>query len=245
MLANLGLLSACATKQPSTEEAAAENAAPVRLESDPWEPMNRGIYRANRAFDSILLKPVAKGYQKILPAPVRRSIGNFSINLFAPRSAANNFLQGKPRRGFEDIARFMFNITIGIGGLFDAASAGGLPQYNEKFSETMAVWGFPEGPYLVLPLLGPQSLLDALMLPIDIKSDPLLYINNTSFKDHAYIVRVIDLRARLLIADKMLEQSNDPYATLRESYLQKRQYDIHDGNPPVDEEMYDDFFDEE
>jgi phospholipid-binding lipoprotein MlaA len=235
----VGQLAACATSPGSTEE------KPVRSESDPWEPMNRIIYRGNRAFDSVTFKPIAKGYTKLLPTTVRRSITNFSVNLLVPRSAVNNFLQGKVKRGFDDIARFLFNTTIGIGGLFDVASAAGLEQYNENFSQTMAVWGVPEGPYLVLPFLGPQSLLDAVMLPADIRFDPLFHYDNSSVRDKLYLLRVIDLRARLLPAEKFMQESKDPYITLRESYSQVRMNKIYDGNPPEDEEMLDDFFDED
>jgi phospholipid-binding lipoprotein MlaA len=231
-------ITGCATAPASAEK-------PVRSEADPWEPMNRGIYRVNTVFDNATLKPIAKGYKKVLPTPVRRGINNFSVNLFTPRSAVNNFLQGKFGRGFDDIARFLFNSTIGIGGIFDVASAGGLERYNENFSQTMAVWGIPEGPYLVLPILGPQSLLDAVMLPLDILADPLMHYDNSSVRDKVYLLRTIDFRASLLTAEKFLEDSKDPYTTLRESYLQNRQFKIYDGDPPIDEELYDDFFDEE
>ena len=239
LLVVVGSLGACATASDPTEP------APVRSESDPWEPMNRVIFRANRGFDSVTLKPIAKGYTKILPAPVRRSITNFSTNLFVPRSAVNNFLQGKFRGGVEDVGRFVFNTIFGIGGLFDVASVGGIPKHGENFSQTMAVWGFPEGPYLVLPFLGPQSLLDTVMLPADIQFDPLFHYDNSSVRDKLYILRVINLRARLLTADKLLEDSKDPYITMRESYLQIRQNLIHDGNPPEDDDMLDDFFDDD
>ena len=231
-------ITACATAPASTGEEA-------RSESDPWEPMNRGIYRINTVFDNATLKPIAKGYRKVLPSPVRRGISNFSINLFTPRSAVNNILQGKFSRGINDFARFFFNSTVGIGGLIDVASASGLEKYDENFSQTMAVWGIPEGPYVVLPFLGPQSLLDAVMLPIDILADPLIYYDNSSVRDKIYLLRLIDLRARLLNAEKLLADSKDPYVTLRESYLQNRQYKIYDGDPPIDEDLYDDFFDED
>lgn len=236
LLAAASLVTACASAPASTKP-------PVRSESDPWEPVNRAVYKVNTVIDNATLKPIAKGYKIVLPATVRRGISNFSINLFTPRSAVNNFLQGKFSRGFDDIARFIFNSTIGIGGIFDVASAGGLDTYKENFSQTMAVWGIPEGPYVVVPFLGPQSLLDAIMLPIDIRADPLMHYDNSSVRDHVYALRTIDLRARLLIADKFLDDSQDPYTTLRESYLQNRQYDIHDGDPPIDEDLYGDFFD--
>lgn len=238
LLVAISQVAACATTATPADEQA-------RSEADPWEPMNRTVYGVNTVVDSATLKPVAKGYKKVLPTPVRRGITNFFANLFTPRSAINNFLQGKMRRGFDDIARFFFNSSIGIGGIFDVASAGGLEIYDETFSQTMAVWGVPEGPYVMLPVLGPKSLLDAATLPIDILADPIVHYDNSSVRDRVYALRVIDLRARLLTADKFLEDSQDPYITLRESYLQNRQYDIYDGDPPNDDDFYGEFLDEE
>ena len=238
LLIAISQVAGCATTATPADEQA-------RSEADPWEPMNRTVYRVNTVVDNATLKPVAKGYKKVLPTPVRRGIANFFANLLTPRSAINNFLQGKMSRGFDDIARFFFNSSIGIGGIFDVASAGGLETYDETFSQTLAVWGVPQGPYLMLPLLGPKSLLDAAALPVDILADPIVHYDNSSVRDRVYALRVIDLRARLLTAGKLLENSQDPYITLRESYLQNRQYDIYDGDPPNDDDFYGEFLDEE
>lgn len=219
----------------------ASSAAPVK--HDPWEPLNRGIYRFNDFGDRVLIKPVAKGYKKIVPNFVRRGVSNFSDNLATPRSALNNFLQGKPNRGFDDIARFLFNSTLGIGGLIDVASAGGLEEYNEDFGQTFAVWGVPSGPYVILPFMGPSTLRDSAGLPLDVLADPLYHYDETSVRDPLYVLRAIDLRHRLLAAEGLIEDSRDPYITLRESYLQNRNYVIHDGDPPVDDDFYDDFED--
>lgn len=215
-----------------------------RVEHDPWEPLNRGIYEFNDFGDRLLIKPVAKGYKKVLPAFVRRGVTNFYDNLTTPRSALNNFLQGKPKRGFDDIARLLFNSTLGIGGLFDVASAGGLEEYDEDFGQTFAVWGIPSGPYLVLPFMGPSTLRDATGRPLDVLADPLYHYDETSVRDKLYVLRVIDLRHRLLAAEGLIEDSQDPYITLRESYLQNRNYVIHDGDPPIDDDFYDDFEDD-
>jgi len=230
-------VSGCATTVVSADEQS-------RSAADPWEPMNRKLYHTNTAVDTVMLRPLAKGYKNILPVPVRRGIANFFANLLTPRSAINNFLQGKFSRGFDDIARFFFNSSIGIGGIFDVASSGGLEVYGETFSQTAAVWGVPEGPYLMLPVLGPRTLLDTAMLPIDILADPLLHYDNSSVRDRLYALRIIDLRARLLTVDKFLEDSKDPYITLRESYLQNRQFDIYDGDPPDDDSFYGEFLDD-
>ncbi len=192
----------------------------------------------------ITLKPLAKGYQTILPGPVRRAVTNFSRNLFAPRSVVNNVLQGKPAHGISELGRFVFNSTFGIGGLIDVATIGGIEEHREDFGQTAAVWGVPSGPYVMLPFLGPATLADALFLPLDIAADPLYHYDNSSVRDKLYVLRLIDARARLLKADKLLDASKDPYITLRESYLQNREYEVYDGNPPDDDAFLDEFLDD-
>jgi phospholipid-binding lipoprotein MlaA len=232
LLAATLALGACAASENST-----------RTETDPWEPLNRGLYRFNDGIDRFLLRPIAGGYRKITPSFIRHGVSNFSDNLTTPRSAVNNFLQGKPKRGLSDVTRFLFNSTIGIVGLFDIASRGGLEVYNEDFGQTLAVWGVPDGPFVFLPLMGPRTLRDAVALPIDILSDPLIHYDNASVRDKLYILRVIDLRSRLFVAERFLEDSKDKYLTIRESYLQNRRYQIYDGDPPDEDDFYDDFED--
>ncbi|MBT8085343.1 MAG: VacJ family lipoprotein [Woeseia sp.] len=231
------VLNGCATTGP---------AAPPdqRAASDPWEPMNRQIEAFNTTFDRATLKPLAKGYNKILPTFARRGVSNFFDNLGTPAVALNNFLQGKGRAGFSDIGRLILNSTIGIGGLFDVGTGMGLAQHDEDFGQTLAVWGVSDGPYFVIPLFGPSTVRDALMTPLDIMSNPLFWYENSSVRDKLRILRLIDTRSRILKAEGFLESSNDRYITLRESYLQNRNYKIHDGDPPVDDDFYDDFLDE-
>lgn len=216
-----------------------------RAESDPWENLNRPIYSFNTTVDKVSLKPIAKGYQKVLPKPVRKGITNFMKNLVTPRSVINNFLQGKPAHGFSELGRFVFNSTFGIGGLFDVATAGGLEANREDFGQTAAVWGVPAGPYVMLPFLGPQTLRDAVLMPIDIISTPLYQYDNSSVRDKLYILRSIEIRERLFAAEKLLDDSKDKYITLRESYLQHREYMIYDGDPPEDDEFFDEFLEDE
>lgn len=217
--------------------------------NDPFESFNRKVYRLNTTIDKVALKPVAKGYRRFVPAPIRRGFANVFVNLSTPRSALNNFLQGKPARGFNELGRFLFNSTLGIAGIFDVATAGGMERYDETFSETLAVWGVPEGPYLVLPILGPHSMLDATGVPVDWYADLNTHLP-AAVKDRLYLFRLIDARARLLAAETLLENSNDPYITLRESYLQNRAFEVYDGEPPEDpdfleEELFEDFFEEQ
>lgn len=218
--------------------------AEQRTESDPWEPLNRTIHGFNTAFDKVTLKPVAKGYEAIVPSPARTGVRNFFNNLMTPQSALFHFLQGKPSGGFTELARFAFNSTVGIGGLIDVATAGGLVVRSEDIGQTAAVWGVPAGPYVVLPFLGPHTMRDAILRPFAVSY--LLYsYDNTSVRDKLQVLRIIDLRARLLTLEEMLEDSKDPYITLRESYLQNREYEVYDGEPPEDDDFFDEFFDDE
>jgi len=243
LVAITALLAGCATA-PGGDS----GEAPVRAEHDPLEPLNRSLYAINDAVDRVTLKPIARGYKAVVPEFARRGVTNFSRNLFTPRSAVNNFLQGKPGPGFSELGRFIINTTLGIGGLIDIATAQGMPVYDEDFGQTLAVWGIPEGPYLFIPILGPNTLLDAASIPIDIASDPLYHYDNSSVRDKVYVLRLIDLRMRLLTAETLLEDSKDPYLTLRESYLQNRRFQVYDGSPPsTDEEddLFEEFFEEE
>ncbi len=217
-----------------------------RVAHDPWEGANRTLYQFNDAVDKVSLRPVARIYSKVLPKPIRQGVTNFSTNLYVPRSSLNCFLQGKPRDGFSEIFRFIVNSTIGIGGIFDIAGKSGLEAKNEDFGQTAAVWGIPQGPYVMLPFLGPRTLTDTLLLPLDIGSDPLYYYEVRSYRDPITVWRIVNLRSRLLPLEDMLADSADPYVTVRESWLQNREFEIHDGNPPSDEDdMFDEFFEEE
>jgi len=208
--------------------------------------MNRGMYKVNDVIDRATLRPIARVYNAILPEPVRNGVTNFSQNLMTPSSALNNILQGKPGAGFDELARFFINSTIGIGGLFDVAARTGIEPKTEDFGQTAAVWGVPDGPYVMLPFRGPRTLRDAILMPLDILADPLYHHDNSSVRDPLYVLRIINLRARLLRFDDLLEDSEDPYVTLRESYLQNREFEIYDGDPPSDDDdLFDEFLEDE
>lgn len=243
LVASLVVLAGCAAND--TEGSGA-------VEYDPLEPLNRKVYAFNSGVDRAFLRPVARGYRKVVPAPVRGSVTNFFSNLTTPRSMLNNFLQGKPKQGFSELGRFLLNSTMGFGGLFDVARDIGMQRHEEDFSETLAVWGMPDGPYLVLPFMGPSTMSDAFAMPFDYYADIWTHYDNTSVRDKVWGVRLIDTRYRLLPADALLEESNDPYVTLREAYRQNRTFRIYDGEPPAgdeedfyDGEMFDEFFEEE
>lgn len=217
-----------------------------RVEHDPWEPFNRTLYSFNNGLDSVTTKPLAKGYRAITPSPIRKGFTNFFKNLTTPRSILNNFLQGKPGRGFSETGRFLLNSTVGIGGIFDVATAGGMEEYQEDFGQTLAVWGVPDGPYVMIPLFGPKTLRGTVALPFDIVAGPLYDYRNSSVRDKLTVMRIVELRYRLLATDKIIEESKNPYLTLRESYLQNREYEIYDGEPPEEEdEFFDELFEDE
>lgn len=212
-------------------------------EVDPYEKFNRSMFEVNRIGDKIFYKPIGKAYKAIIPSFARKGVNNFFDNLNTPRSALNNFLQGKPGRGFSELARFVFNSTLGIGGLFDIAAGGDMQRYDEDFSQTLAVWGFPEGPYLVIPIWGPRTVLSTASIPVDFATDLQRHIGDTGVRDKLYILRLIDTRSRLLTTEELLNKSQDPYLSFREAYLQNRQFNIYDGDPPVDDDFY--YFEED
>jgi len=211
---------------------------------DRWEGWNRGVYKFNDVVDRAALKPVAKGYKKVTPEWMRIGIGNFFSNLEYPATILNQFLQGKATLGFKDTARFLVNTTIGIGGLFDVATRMGLEKNDEDFGQTLAVWGVGSGPYLTLPLFGPSTLRDAPARIFDAFSDPLDYADipwEAVWAKRA--VRVVHARAELLPLDATLQRTFDPYAFIRDAWVQRREFEIYDGNPPP--EQLEDFLDEE
>jgi phospholipid-binding lipoprotein MlaA len=212
-------------------------------EVDPYENFNRKMFEVNRIGDKILYKPFGKAYKTVIPSFARKGVNNFFDNLRTPSSALNNFLQGKPARGFNELARFVFNSTLGVGGLFDIAAHGEMERYDEDFSQTLATWGLPEGPYVVIPIWGPRSMLSTAALPVDFVTDLQRQFSNTGTRDKLYILRLIDTRSRLLTTEEILNKSQDPYIAFREAYLQNRQFNIYDGDPPLDDDFY--FFEDE
>ena len=229
-----GMVSGCATSIPAAPK-------DQRAEYDPWEPLNRRISAFNDNVDKVTFKPLAKGYEAIFPSPIRRGINNFSRNLAIPLSIINNFLQGKARNGFSETGRFLANTTLGIGGLVDVGAGLGLDPHREDFGQTLAAWGVPDGPYVVIPILGPRTFRDATMVPLNFAADPLIYMKHDRTRQSIYLVRAVDLRAQLFTAEKLIEDSFDRYLSIRESYLQNRQFLIYDGDPPEDDDFYDDF----
>lgn len=211
---------------------------------DPLEPVNRKMFAFNMGLDRYVLGPVSRGYTKVTPAPVQRSVSNFFNNLDGPRNAVNNYLQGKPQAGTQEVGRFLINTTLGVVGIFDVASDIGVPRHEEDFGQTLGVWGLGEGAYLVLPLYGASSLRDGVGFLVDAPLNPVFYADDGP----AFVltaVDIINLRASLDAAVRQLQQAFDPYAFLRASYLQRRQGLVYDGNPPATDDPFGDDFEDE
>lgn len=205
--------------------------------TDPWEGYNRAMFAFNETVDRALIKPVAKGYEWLLPAPVNTIITNFFDNIGDVLVAANNLFQGKVREAGSDLGRVALNSTLGIGGLVDVATDMGFDKHDEDFGQTFGHWGIADGPYFVLPFLGPSTVRDAFGQLADWQADPLTYVNPDAVHYSLVGVRLIDNRADLLPSEKMLEAGAiDRYSYLRDAYLQHRRYVVYDGRPPRDEE---------
>ncbi|MGF6595704.1 phospholipid-binding lipoprotein MlaA [Paraburkholderia sp. GAS448] len=195
---------------------------PDRKPGDPLEPMNRAIFKFNDTVDTAIAQPIAKGYQKVTPQPLRTAISNFFSNLGDLGNAANNLLQLNITDATEDIMRFAFNSTFGIGGLLDFATPAGLPKHHQDFGLTLGRWGVPSGPYLVLPLFGPSSFRDGAGLIVDVRFNPLNYIE-PAWRNPLYGLQFISKRSDLLGATDLLSQAAlDKYSFVRDAYTQQR-----------------------
>ncbi|MBQ5938684.1 VacJ family lipoprotein [Massilia sp. AB1] len=200
---------------------------------DPLEGYNRAVFSLNDAVDRTVLKPTATVYKDYTPGPVQTGVNNFFGNLSDAWSGVNNLLQGKGQAGMGDLTRFAFNSTFGLLGVLDIASEAGIPKHNEDFGQTLGVWGVPSGPYLMLPLLGPSTVRDTAALPADIGADIWKYKQPDNWRNIGNAVRVVDKRATLLDATSLLEDAAlDRYDFIRDGYMQRRQSQVYDGNPP-------------
>ena len=221
-------LCGCVTLPPNTQ----------RSPQDPWESWNRGVYKVNDKLDRAVLSPVARGYVKVVPKLIRTGIRNFFTNLNTTTVLINDALQGKFLASANDLGRFVMNSTIGIGGLFDPASAAGLEKNDEDFGQTLGKWGVHSGPFLELPLFGPSDVRDAPARVVDAYTNPQAYIHNIEIKYPLYGLYFIDTREGLLYLDDTLKNVYDTYAFIRDAYLQRRAYLISDGK--IDEQPLED-----
>ena len=197
---------------------------------DPLEEINRPIFEFNQTLDQNLIEPIAISYRDNTPESIKKGVSNFFSNLGEVSTLANQILQFKAEDSFTTISRFLINTTIGLAGFFDPASELGLIQKDEDFGQTLGFWGVPEGPYFVIPILGPSTLRDTAGLYVDMTSDVNL-INDldTNGEIAATSMKTVDKRVELLPATDLINRSFDPYITMRSSYLQKRRNDVNDG----------------
>lgn len=204
---------------------------------DPAEGFNRAMFRVNEGLDTVLVKPLATGYDTVAPLPAKVAVGNFFGNIGDLWIAFNNLLQGKVGDAFSDVGRVLVNTTVGIGGVFDVASEVGFEKHNEDFGQTLGRWGVGEGAYVFLPVLGPRTVRDTVGFGVDAWADPVGDLSHVPTRNAARGLRFVDLRARLLPTDKVVEEAAiDKYSYIRDSYLQMRRAQVHDGKPPRDEE---------
>jgi Surface lipoprotein len=236
------LLAGCATPPPASDP---EAYAEFESVNDPLEPFNRGVFEFNRGIDALFLKPFAEFYKLLLPPPVQTGIHNLLTNLRLPVTFFNNILQWDWAEAGNTAARFGINTTVGVAGFGDFATDWGFPYRNEDFGQTLATWGIGEGPFLMLPLLGPSNPRDAVGIAVDSTVlDPLGLVNTFVF-DSSFTLKMIslgrlgltavDTRARYYDALNDLERNSlDFYASIRSLYRQTRRGEIYNGAPPAE-----------
>ena len=197
---------------------------------DPLEELNRPIFEFNQTFDQDILEPIAVSYRDNTSEPVKEGVSNFFSNIGELKTLANQILQLKLEDSFITFSRFLVNTTIGLAGILDPASELGLTKKEEDFGQTLGVWGVPEGPYFVIPFLGPSTLRDASGAYFDSASNTNLIKDfGSNGEIPARALKTVDQRTKLLPATNLINKSFDPYTTMRSFYLQKRRSDVNDG----------------
>lgn len=208
--------------------------------ADPFEGYNRAMFAFNDRLDKAVLRPTAQVYDTLAPLPVRAGVGNFFANIDDLWTGVNNLLQGKLREGLTDFSRVAVNTTVGILGVFDIATEMGLERHDEDFGQTLGRWGVGEGPFVVLPLFGPRTLRDAGGFVVDTHATGSWLGRDPAVRNGSSLLRLVNTRANFLAADRVLDEGAiDRYNYVREAYLQRRRYEVHDGRPPRDPEFDD------
>jgi phospholipid-binding lipoprotein MlaA len=242
-----GVLAAPVSRAQPVPEAVTESetvADEQRAVSDPWQPMNRGIFAFNEFLDRYLLEPVATGWDFVVPDPAQRGIANFYANAATPRRIANDLLQGKLDKAGDDFGRFLINTTFGLLGLFDPAGAEGIAPGDEDFGQTLGVWGTPAGPYLVLPFFGPSSPRDTVGLAVDSAAAPEFYFAPWYVSYPVTGTRVINARSLTLESVRAeREAAFDFYTAVRSAYVQYRINQVRDRAAPLEgEDEYEELY---
>ena len=207
---------------------------------DPFETFNRGVYDFNEGVDRLVLKPVAEGYRAVLPQFLRTGVSNFFSNINDVLVALNNLLQGKFHEALNDFSRIVINTSIGLLGILDVATAAGIEKNDEDFGQTLGWWGIGDGPFVMIPFLGPSTGRDVVGRVGDFFTDPVTYVDPTRASNQLRAARIVNRRAELLDASTILQTAAlDPYEFVRDAYLQRRRSLIYDGAPPPDKEFLD------
>jgi phospholipid-binding lipoprotein MlaA len=220
------ILCGCATLPPGSK----------RDPRDPWERLNRTTYKVNDALDKAILRPVARGYRSYTPRFAQTGIRNFLDNLNYPVVMLNDLLQWEIKAFFTDTARLFINTTVGLGGFLDPATAAGIDKNDRELGQTLGKWGVPAGPYVVIPILGASDVRDGLARIGNDFSSPRQYIKNNYWNYGLWTIDELDTRARLLDLDRLVDSAFDPYAFVRNAYLQNREFRIHGGRRTQSEE---------
>ena len=215
-------------------------ATPMPRKDDPYENFNRKMYAFNDLADRVAIRPVAVGYRKVTNDTSRRLISNFFANIESPITIANDLLQANPKEAFRATSRFAINTTVGLLGFFDPASEMGIDVSATDFGVTLAKWGVPEGPYLVLPLIGSTTGRDISAFPVDrFLLDPLSWYASSHNLQYSAeylptVAYLVTLRSSAIDAEGLLEGVYDPYVFYRDAYRQRRLYKVYRGNPPME-----------
>ncbi len=222
-----GVDGVAATKNRSQAELDAEaiyEQAPIR---DPWEEFNRKIHGFNNAADKYVLRPLAVGYDKIMPDPVQAGVSRFFANLSLPATVVNQALQGRPGDAAWSLGRFVVNTTVGIGGVFDPSSRFGMPRRDdEDFGQTLATWGWQDSRYLVVPLLGPRTLRDTVAILGDQPLSPIGQIQDNGTANGLQLLEIVDGRTRMLPMDEIRRSALDDYLFVRDAWSQRRNHQV-------------------
>lgn len=204
-------------------------------EVDPWENMNRKVFAFNEKLDDWVMRPVAQAYVDVMPALVRTGVRNFMGNLGDVWTTVNAGLQLKGQVAAESFMRVAVNTTLGLYGVLDIASEAGIEKRKEDLGQTLGYWGVKPGPFLMLPVLGPSTVRDTAALPLDWQASPSQYFSDPGTRTGMTVLNATETRAGLLKATDALKQASlDPYSFVRDGWLQKRENDVYDGNPPAD-----------
>ena len=209
-------------------------AATAATPGDPLEKLNRATYAFNDALDRMLARPAARGYVAVVPAPIRKAVSNFVTNLSYPEVILNDALQAKFKDAGSDVMRLLVNTTLGIGGLADPATRIGFQSHDEDFGQTLGHWGVPPGPYIVVPVLGPSDFRDGPAKLANTYASPVNYLQSSETRYGLYLLTQFNNRVELLAADSAVRNAFDPYVFVRNAYVARRNYLVHDGNVPDD-----------